>query len=101
MHISQTVHGTAEKPIACLCSQNFFSHKDFVQLKGKFRFLMSKHARLPEREDVRVFDDSRLREQPISRNRTWLATRLPNPLFKCLCMLLHLCSIENAICYSY
>jgi len=51
---------------------------------------MSKYARLPEHKGVRVFGDSRLREQPISRNRTWLATRLLKriPLFRCF----HICA---------
>lgn len=98
MYIFLTIYGIADRlPLFA----EFFSHKDFVQLKGKFRSLISKYARLPEGKGVRVFDDSRLREQSISRNRTWLAMQLLNPLFKCSCMVLHLCSIENAIRYSY
>lgn len=64
---------------------DFFSRKDFVQLKGKFRPLMSKYARLPEHKGVRVSGDSWLREQPIPRNLTWLATRFLKriPLFRC------------------
>lgn len=78
-------NGIAEKPIVRFCSQNFFSRKNFVQLKGELPFcpLMSKYARLPELKGVRVFGGSRLKEQPISRNRTWPAMRLLKRILKC------------------